>query len=135
MIYLYYDGTFWRQWCVKKIQKRYYILIFIFALSAGVFLKSVEEKPFRIIKSSTAYAPEEDVVLAASYQDIKPKININHAGIYELDSLWGIGEKLAERIIEYRTKNGKFEVIQDIMKVNGIGEKTFNEIKDDICVE
>jgi len=120
---------------VKKIQKRYYVLIFIFAVAAGVFLKTVEEKPFEIIKSPVVYAPERDVVKAEEYQDTSHKININQADIKELGELYGIGEKMAQRIIEYRTKNGKFEVIQDIMKVNGIGEKTFNEIKDDICVE
>ena len=52
-------------------------------------------------------------------------ININKAGAEELKKLPRIGEKMAQRIIEYREKNGKFKRIEDIMKVKGIGEKTF----------
>lgn len=117
---------------MKKLQKRYYIFIFVFAIAAGVFLKGIEEEKFTIVHNSTVYAPEYD---AAYAEDEDKKININEADIYELDKLSGIGEGFAKRIIDYRTKNGKFEVIQDIMKVSGIGEATFNEIKDHICVE
>ena len=117
---------------MRKLEKRYYILIFVIALAAGVFLKGIEDEKFTIVHNSTAYAPEVDIVYAESADK---KININEADIYELDELYGIGESFAKRIVEYRTKYGKFEVIQDIMKVNGIGEKTFNEIKDYICVE
>ena len=120
---------------VRKIQKRYYILIFVFAIVAGAFLKGIEEETFTIVHNSTAYAPEIDAVYAEQYLDDNKKININEADVYELDRLYGIGEGLAKRIIDYRTKNGKFEVIQDIMKVSGIGEKVFDGIKNNICVE
>lgn len=63
------------------------------------------------------------------------KININTATVEELDKLDGVGEKIAQRIIQYREKHGAFEVIEDIMKVSGIGEKKFANMKDDICVE
>lgn len=119
---------------MRKIEKRYYILIFVFAITAGVFLKGIEEEKFTIIHNSTAYAPETDIVYAQEL-DKNRKININEADIYELDRLYGIGESLAKRIVEYRTKYGNFEVIQDIMKVSGIGDKTYYEIKDYICVE
>ena len=62
-------------------------------------------------------------------------ININTNDISELDKLYRIGEKMAQRIIDYRKKHGDFEVIQDIMRVSGIGEKTFEQIKDNIYVE
>lgn len=61
------------------------------------------------------------------------KININEAGVEELKTLTGIGESTAKKIIDYRNKN-KFESIEDIMNVPGIGESKFNNIKDDICV-
>ena len=118
---------------MKKLQKRYYILIFALAIVVGMLLKSVEENSFKIVKNSTVYAPETETVAMAEQEE--EKININEADIYELDRLYGIGESLADRIIKYRTKNGKFETIYDIMKVNGIGEKLFDEIKDRICVE
>jgi competence protein ComEA len=63
------------------------------------------------------------------------KVNINTAGIEELDTLNGIGEATARDIIEYREKNGGFKKIEDIMKITGIKESKFNKIKDSICVE
>ena len=62
------------------------------------------------------------------------KININTATLDELKSLTGIGEKKAKDIIDYREKNGSFNTIEDIMKVSGIGENAFDQIKEDITV-
>ena len=62
------------------------------------------------------------------------KININNASIDDLKNLTGIGEKKAKDIISYRDKNGSFNTIEDIMKVNGIGESAFAQIKEDITV-
>lgn len=62
------------------------------------------------------------------------KININTAGTEKLRELPRIGEKMSQRIIDYREKNGKFKRIEDIMKVKGIGEKTFEGFKDMITV-
>ena len=62
------------------------------------------------------------------------RININTASIDELKNLTGIGEKKAKDIITYREKNGSFNTIEDIMKVNGIGESGFAQIKEDITV-
>jgi len=52
-------------------------------------------------------------------------ININTAGVAQLSTLPGIGKKKAERIISYRKKKGRFRKTRDIMKVKGIGEKTY----------
>lgn len=52
-------------------------------------------------------------------------ININTGGVEDLVKLPRIGVKMAARIIDFRKANGKFKKIQDIMKVKGIGEKTF----------
>jgi competence ComEA-like helix-hairpin-helix protein len=62
------------------------------------------------------------------------KININTATVEELCALPGIGEVLAERIIDYRRQNGDFEFIEDIMEVKGIGEGIFAKIRDYITV-
>lgn len=62
------------------------------------------------------------------------KININTASLVELQKLPRIGEKVAQRIIDFRKKNGKFRRIEEIMKVKGIGEKMFKRIKDLITV-
>lgn len=60
-------------------------------------------------------------------------VNINTAGAEELMRIRGVGEKTAEKIIEYR-KDHPFETIEDIINVSGIGEKKFEEMKDMICV-
>ena len=62
------------------------------------------------------------------------KVDINTATLEELQELPRIGIKVAQRIIDYRMKNGKFKKIEEIMKVRGIGEKVFNELKDRITV-
>lgn len=62
------------------------------------------------------------------------KLNINTASAAELQNLPRIGPKVAQRIVDYRTANGNFKKIEEIMKVNGIGEKVFAQIKDLITV-
>ena len=61
-------------------------------------------------------------------------ININTASAEELDKLPGIGQTTAQKIIEYRTTNGPFASIEDIINVSGIGTATYDEIKDLITV-
>lgn len=61
-------------------------------------------------------------------------ININTAALDELDGLPGIGPTIAQRIIDYRTENGPFSTIDEIMDVSGVGPATFDEIKDLITV-
>ncbi len=63
------------------------------------------------------------------------KININQAGMEELATLEKVGEKYAQRIVEYREANGPFEKTEDIMKVKGVGQKTWEANKDRIVVE
>jgi competence protein ComEA len=63
------------------------------------------------------------------------KINLNTATLEELMTLDRIGPKYAQRIIDYRDTYGPFENIEDIMKVKGIGSKTFEANKDKITVE
>lgn len=60
-------------------------------------------------------------------------ININTASAEELQELPGIGEVMAERIIEYRSSN-TFKIKEDIMSVDGIGSRTYEKIKDRITV-
>lgn len=65
--------------------------------------------------------------------DIK-LISINTATIQELCSLPGIGEKMAQRIIDYRQNNGSFRELQDLKNINGIGDKKYEKIKEFITL-
>lgn len=63
------------------------------------------------------------------------KININKANQEELTTLPGIGEALANRIINYRQQHGSFKNVDEIRNVSGIGEKKFEDLKDLIEVK
>ena len=64
----------------------------------------------------------------------KALVNLNTATTAQLQELPGIGPRTAERIIEYRQKNGNFKKIEELMNVKGIGEKSFLKLKDRITV-
>jgi competence protein ComEA len=84
------------------------ILLVIFLASAGI---------------GTAFAQEQ------------VKVNINKATVDELCVLKRIGPSYAQRIVDYREQNGPFEKPEDIMKVKGIGFKTFEANKGMITCE
>ncbi len=70
----------------------------------------------------------------ATIENLESKVNINTAPVDELTKLKGIGESTAKAIISYREENGKFENIEEIVNVSGIGEKTLEKFKDEITV-
>jgi len=78
-----------------------------------------------IIPFETRPSPEERIS--------KP-VDINEASKEELERLPGIGPTLADRILQYREKHGKFKRIEEIKQVRGIGERTFQRIKSLITV-
>jgi competence protein ComEA len=61
-------------------------------------------------------------------------INVNTASATELETLSGIGEVLAATIVEYRTQNGPFASVDDLLDVSGIGPATLEEIRDQVTV-
>jgi len=65
----------------------------------------------------------------ASVPTPESPLNINTATQAQFEALPGLGTKVAERIIEYRQKNGNFKKVEDLMNVKGIGEKSFLKLK------
>jgi competence protein ComEA len=61
-------------------------------------------------------------------------VNINSASKEQLETLEGVGPVKAQAIIDYRKKNGPFKKVEDIKKVDGIGDATFNAIKKDLVL-
>jgi competence protein ComEA len=61
-------------------------------------------------------------------------VNLNSATAAQIAALPGIGPKTADLIVQYRTKNGPFKKIEEIMNVRGVGEKSFLKIKDRLSV-
>ena len=70
-----------------------------------------------------------DVILVPQKKETS-KVSINYGTKEELMTLPRIGEAMAERIIEYRNSHGLFQKLEDITNVKGIGEKTFEKMKD-----
>ena len=62
-------------------------------------------------------------------------LNINTATAEQLDTLPGIGPVLAERIVAYREENGPFASVEELKQVNGIGDATLEEFRNEITLE
>ena len=70
----------------------------------------------------------------ASGVDASGKININTADATQLESLSGVGEVIAQRIIDYREANGPFTSVDQLLDVSGIGDATLAEFRDQVTV-
>jgi len=78
---------------------------------------------------------EEALALGASVNAADSgKVRINYATQDEIEQLSGIGPSKAQAIIQYREEHGFFESVEDLLQVSGIGEKTLDNMKDDIQV-
>lgn len=110
-------------------------LAYIIEDGMKIHIPSKEEKESTIIvESNIDSGTVEQSNEIKSNNNKKLKININTATKTDLETLPGIGESTALKIIEYRKEKGKFKLIEDIKQVNGIGENKFNKIKELITV-
>lgn len=74
------------------------------------------------------------VQAAAAPAATPEKVDVNRATAPELESLPGVGPSLAQRILDYRKEHGPFQRIEDLMNVQGIGEKNFLRIREHVTV-
>ena len=81
------------------------------------------------VRSEPAKQTEPKKSSGSTEKKVTFPVNINTASKKELDALPGIGETLAQRIIDYRSANGPFSTVDDLTKVKGIGAKTLEKLK------
>jgi competence protein ComEA len=86
-------------------------------------LYAEKEGKLPCVQTAPAAAAPEKVLTEAE------KININTATMADLDKVKGIGKKMAQKIMDYRTTNGKFATMDDLLKVRGIGKKSLENFK------
>ena len=96
---------------------------------AGGMTKTADDRSINLLMK-----PEpESTILIPGEKQTKDLISINEADKELLCELTGIGPVMAQRIIDYR-QNQPFTFLEQLMEVKGIGEKTFQKLKDDICL-
>jgi len=83
---------------------------------------------------SAASVPASAQEKAAKAAPAIATVNLNTATSAQLEALPGVGPKAAQRILEYRQKNGGFKKIEELMNVKGFGEKSFLKLKPHLTV-
>jgi competence protein ComEA len=87
-----------------------------------------------MVAAAAVGAQDKPAPAAKSAAAATAVVNLNTATAAQIATLPGIGEKAAQRIIEYREKNGGFKKPEELMNVKGIGEKSFLKLKPLITV-
>jgi len=111
---------------------------------AGGFLENADQTKInlaaRVEDEMVVYVPkmgEEGAIDSggpSATQINDGKVNINNATSEQLQGLPGIGPAKAEKILSYRETNGPFKTVEDLVNVSGIGEKSFEQLKDMVKV-
>lgn len=106
--------------------------VFLLALLLGFFLgRNSAESPVMISKLPAATSADTKSTIP---EETIGKININTADLAQLQQLPGIGEVLAQRIIDYRDEHGYFASISELTNVSGIGLERLDQIMDYITI-
>lgn len=113
---------------------------------AGGFLKKADQRKVNLAekvhdemviyvpKKGESPDPDINITTMSPNQD-NGKVNLNTASLEQLQTLTGIGPSKAAAIVEYREKNGGFKKVEELTNVTGIGDKTFEKLKDSITVQ
>ena len=95
---------------------------------------------FSTLLSISIYATKNykyrDFVIETKSEEVKTyNVNVNLADEYEFSNLHGVGDELAKRIVADREENGRFNYVEDLMRVKGIGKKKFENFRKYLTME
>jgi len=108
-------------------------------INPGIY-SLMEGETIQAVLSDVGLEPDADLNHIAIYipeegEGQSPqRVDINRAESWLLEALTGIGKTRAEDIVKYRSENGEFKRVEDLLQVKGIGQGTFDKIKDNITV-
>ena len=106
--------------------------------ACGLFLGRIVPRDALTVRTVRTAPPDTQVSAAqtaAAGPDAQGKLNLNTATLQELLALPGVGEKTAARILAYREKYGRFVAVEQLMDVDGIGEKQLAQLRELVYVE
>lgn len=109
------------------------LLFAAFLAAAGAVLLCVAYAHRPVPVYTVQRVSENPIVLSANSADLEEKLNINKATREQIESLPGLGEVLAERIISYRREHGGFYDVGELREVEGIGDKLLESLLPYIC--
>lgn len=110
------------------------VILFVAIGSAGMVIERFEGDPF-VVETTTQDESASQESMGESGQMSDGRLNINTATAEELTLLEGIGQKTAQKIIDYRAEHGGFTVIEDLAQVRGISLDMVRKMADKICAE
>ena len=121
-------------------QERTVVIILSSLFILGMVVKAAKDHFYTGTDQITLIGTNEDVVdfyagLGKKDIEFSGKVDINTAGIEELKSLPGIGERTAEKIINKRNEIGSFNSVEDLQLVLGIGSKTLEKLLPNIRIQ
>lgn len=110
-----------------------FIIIALVGIALGIYLEIGVSMPFEITAVPDVTPMPESTQYIIAYDD-EGRLDINMATKEELDTIKGIGEATAEKIIEYREEHGPFDAIEELTNISGIGMETVERMRESICV-